>query len=103
MLRRKALEMNRIPVSQSTFFIADTQPINPLNPPAMTQLESVNCRTLVIAGALDHPEVLRAADEMAKRIPNAQKTIIASTGHVPSYEQPEAFVKLLLDFLGSVK
>jgi pimeloyl-ACP methyl ester carboxylesterase len=103
MLRRKALEMNRIPVSQSTFFIADTQPINPLNTPAITQLESVNCRTLVIAGALDHPEVLRAADEMVKRIPNAKKTIIASTGHVPSYEQPEAFVKLLLDFLGSVK
>jgi pimeloyl-ACP methyl ester carboxylesterase len=103
MLRRKALEMNRIPVSQSTFFIADTQPINPLNPPAITQLESVNCPTLVIAGALDHPEVLRAADEMFKRIPNAKKTIIASTGHVPSYEQPDAFVKLLLDFLGSVK
>jgi pimeloyl-ACP methyl ester carboxylesterase len=103
MLRRKALEMNRIPVSQGTFFIADTQPIHPLNPPAITQLESVTCPTLVIAGALDHPEVLRAADEMVKRIPNAKKTIIASTGHVPSYEQPDAFVKLLLDFLGSVK
>jgi pimeloyl-ACP methyl ester carboxylesterase len=103
MLRKKALEMNRIPVSQSTLFIADTQPARPLNPPAITQLESVNCRTLVIAGALDHPEVLRAADEMARRIPNAQKTIIASTGHVPGYEQPDAFVELLLDFLGSVK
>jgi pimeloyl-ACP methyl ester carboxylesterase len=103
MLRSKALEMNRIPVSQSTFFIADTQPVDPLNPTAITQLESVHCPTLVIAGALDHPEVLRAADEMARRIPNAKKTMIASAGHVPSYEQPDAFVKLLLDFLGSVK
>lgn len=103
MLRRKALEMNRIPVSQSTFIIADTQPIKPLNPPAITQLESVNCPTLVIAGALDHPEVLRAADEMVKRIPNVKKAIIASTGHVPSYEQPDVFVKVLLGFLGSVK
>ena len=102
-LRKKALEMNRIPVSQSTFFIADTQPLNPLNPPAITRLESVNCPTLVIAGALDHPEVLRAADEMARRIPNAQKAIIPSSGHVPSYEQPETFVKLLLNFLHSVK
>lgn len=102
-LRKKALEMNRIPVSQNTFFIADTQPVNPLNPPAITRLESVKCPTLVIAGALDHSEALRAADEMAKRIPNARKTIIESTGHVPSYEQPDAFVKLLLDFLGSVK
>jgi pimeloyl-ACP methyl ester carboxylesterase len=95
--------MNRIPVSQSTFFIADTQPIIPLNPPAITQLEAVKCPTLVVAGAMDHPEVLRAAEEMVKRIPNAQKTIIASSGHVPTYEQPDAFVKLLLDFLGSLK
>jgi len=29
--------------------------------------------------------------------------MIASAGHVPSYEQPDAFVTLLLDFLGSVK
>jgi len=101
LLRRKALEMNRIPVSQSTFFIADAQPANPLNPPAITRLEAVNCPTLVIAGALDHPEVLRAADEMAERIPNARKTLIESAGHVLSYEQPEAFTKLLLDFLTS--
>ena len=102
-LRRKALEMNRIPVSQSTFFIADAQPINPLDPPAITRLESVKCPTLVVAGSLDHPEVLRAADEMVNWIPTARKTMIESTGHVPSYEQPDTFVKLLLDFLGSVK
>ncbi|MHB8088420.1 MAG: alpha/beta fold hydrolase [Anaerolineaceae bacterium] len=100
-LRKKALEMNRIPVSQSTFFIADTQPVNPLDPPAIARLESVKCPTLVIAGALDHSEVLRAANEMAERIPNARKGLIESAGHVPGYEQPDRFVKLLLDFLGS--
>jgi 2-hydroxy-6-oxonona-2,4-dienedioate hydrolase len=102
-LRKKALEMNRIPVSQSTFFIADTQPLKPLDPPAITRLESVKCPTLIIAGSLDHPEILRAADEMINRISNAQKAMMATCGHVPSYEQPEAFVKLLLDFLGDVK
>lgn len=102
-LRKKALEMNRIPVSQSTFFIADTQPVDPLDPPAVARLEWVKCPTLVIAGALDHPEILRAADEMVKRIPNARKTIIESAGHVPSYEKPDTFVSLMLDFLSSVK
>jgi pimeloyl-ACP methyl ester carboxylesterase len=101
-MRRKALEMNRIPVSQSTFFIADTQPVNPLDPPAITRLESVHCPTLVITGSLDHPEVQRAADEMVKRIPDARKIIIESAGHVPSYEQPDTFVKLLMDFLSSI-
>lgn len=102
-LRKMSLKMNRIPVSLSTFFIADTQPINPLTPPAIARLESVTCPTWIVTGALDNSEVLRAADEMAKRIPDARKTIIESTAHVPSYEQPDAFVKLLLDFLGSVK
>jgi pimeloyl-ACP methyl ester carboxylesterase len=97
--RKNALEMNRIPVAQNTFFISDMQPANPLNPPAITRLESVICPTWIVAGALDHSEVLRAADEMVKRIPDARKTIIESTGHVPSYEQPDTFVKLLMDFL----
>ncbi len=98
-LRHKALAMNRIPVAQNTFLVADAQPLNPLNPPAITRLETVACPTLVVAGALDHPEVLRAADEMAGRIPNARKVVMEGTGHVPSYEQPETFAALLLDFL----
>ncbi len=103
LLRKKALEMNRFPVSQGTLFIADAQPVNPLTPPAISRLESVDCPTLVVVGALDNSEVHRAADEMVRRIPNTRKAIIASSGHVPSYEQPDAFVELLLDFLGSVK
>lgn len=101
-LRKNALEMNRIPVAQNTFFISDMQPANPLDPPAITRLESVNCPTWIVAGALDHSEILRAADEMVKRIPDARKTIIESSGHVPSYEQPDTFVKLLMDFLSSI-
>lgn len=98
-LRKKAMEMNRIPVAQNTFFIADMQPAKPLDPPAITRLESVTCPTWVVAGGLDNSEILRAADEMAKRIPGARKTIIESSAHVPSYEQPDTFVKLLMNFL----
>ena len=101
-LRKKALEMNRIPVAHNTFLVADAQPANPIDPPAITRLETVNCLTLIIAGSLDHPEVLRAADEMAARIPKARKTVLECCGHVPSYEQPGAFARLLLDFLGDV-
>jgi 2-hydroxy-6-oxonona-2,4-dienedioate hydrolase len=101
-LREKALEMNRIPVSQGTFFRADTQPLDPLDPPAVTRLEEVRCPTLIIAGSLDHPEVLRAADEMAARIPGARKVVFEGSGHVPSYEQPDQFVRQLLEFLQTV-
>lgn len=101
-LRKKALEMNRIPVEQSTYFLADSQPLNPLDPPAVSRLENVSCPTLIVVGSLDHPEVLRAADEMADRIPNARKVIFEGSGHVPSYEQPDNFVRQLLEFLQTV-
>jgi pimeloyl-ACP methyl ester carboxylesterase len=102
-LREKALEMNRIPVMQSTFFLADTHPVDPIDPPAVTRLEDLSCPTLIIAGSLDHPEVLRAADEMADRIPRARRVIFEGSGHVPSYEQPAHFVRHLLEFLKSLK
>jgi pimeloyl-ACP methyl ester carboxylesterase len=101
-LREKALEMNRIPVTQKTFLIADSQSVDLLDPPAVTRLEEVGCPTLIVAGALDHPEVLRAADEMAARIPDTRKVILEGAGHVPSYEQPDKFVQYLMDFLQSV-
>jgi pimeloyl-ACP methyl ester carboxylesterase len=100
-LRQKALEMNRIAVRQSTFFVADAQPLSPLDPPAVTRLEAVGCPSLILAGALDHAEVLRAAQEMTARIPDARQSLFEGCGHVPSYEKPEAFVKQLLSFLSN--
>ena len=98
-LREKALAMSRIPVAQQTFFIADTQPARPLTPPATDRLHEVQCPTLVVAGALDHSEVLRAAAMLDEGIDDTRKIIVEDAGHVPSYEQPTAFNTLLLDFL----
>jgi pimeloyl-ACP methyl ester carboxylesterase len=98
-LREKARLMNRIPVERQTFFVADVQPARPLDPPAVTRLHEVQVPVWVVVGALDHPEILRAADEMIAAMPNARKTILPDAGHVPSYEQPALFGSLLLDFL----
>jgi pimeloyl-ACP methyl ester carboxylesterase len=102
-LRQKALQMNSIPVKQNTFLLSDVQPLSPLDPPAITRLENVICPTLIVAGAFDHPEVLRAADEMAARIPHARKSIFEGCGHVPSFEKPEFFSRVLVEFLGENK
>lgn len=99
-LRAKALMMNRIPVSQATFFIADTQPVNPLTPPAVTRLSEVACPVLAVVGDLDHPELARAAEVVVLGVQRGQKIVIHGAGHVPSYEQPEAFVAILSEFLG---
>ncbi|RPI89273.1 MAG: alpha/beta hydrolase [Chloroflexi bacterium] len=98
-LRKKALEMNRIPVMQNTFFLENAQTVDPLDPSAATRLEQVNCPTLIVVGALDHPELLRAADEMVTRIPDARKVVLEGSGHVPGYEQPDSFLRRLSEFL----
>jgi len=102
-LRLKALEMNRIPINQNTFFTADVRPLTPLDPPAVNRLEEVTCPVLITAGSLDHAEVLRAAAEMTDRIPNARQFIFKDCGHVPSYEKPDLFAKKLLEFLGEIR
>jgi pimeloyl-ACP methyl ester carboxylesterase len=98
-LRDKVMIMNRIPVARGTFFIADMEPVNPLTPPAVERLSEVICPTLVVVGSVDHPELLRAADVMAEGIPHAQKVVIEGTSHIPSFEQPALFNRLVLDFL----
>ena len=92
-----------LPVEQRTFLIADAQPANPLDPPAVTRLQEISCPVFIVVGALDHPEVLRAGDLMAATLPNARHSIVEGAGHVPSYERPDAFNKLLLDFLADVR
>lgn len=98
-LRAKALAMNHISVARKTFWTADMQPLNLLDPPAVNRLSEVSCPVLVVVGALDHPEILRAADLLVEEIGNAQKVVIDAAGHVPSFEHPEAFATLLIDFL----
>ena len=99
-LREHALRMNRIPVTRASLFVEEA---NPLIPPAIDRLSDVQVPTLVVAGALDHPEIIRAAELLATRITGAQKAILDDCAHVPSLEQPEAFNSLLLDFLASAR
>ncbi len=97
-VRQRAAEMNRIPVEHGTFML-DTQPVDPLDPPAVTRLNQVRVPTLIVAGALDHPELLRAADVMEKGIQGARKVIIAGAAHVPNMEKPAEFNREVLSFL----
>lgn len=98
-VRQRATEMNRIALANGTWSQADAQPAQPLQPPAAQRLTELQVPTLIIAGGLDHPEVLRAAEVMAATIPNTQKVIILNCAHLPNMEQPEAFNRAVLDFL----
>lgn len=91
--------MNRIAVNNNTFFIAEAQPPNPLDPHAVTRLADIKVPTLIVVGALDHPEILRAADVLVDGIDGAHKVIIPDAAHVPNMEQPAIFNEAVLNFL----
>lgn len=97
-LRQQVSRMNRIAVENGTWAVADMQPVNPLDPPAVSRLEAVQVPTLVMAGALDHPEIIRAA-AVISRIRGARQHIIDDTAHTPNMEQPTIFNQVVLDFL----
>ncbi len=82
-VRKHAAEMNRIPVKQGTFFTADAQPANPLNPPAATRLDQIRVPTLV----------------MASGIKGAKKVIIPDSAHLPNMEKPREFNQAVFEFL----
>jgi len=102
-LRQKAAAMNKISVQNGTFFVADSQPVNPLTPPAIERLHEIVCPALIINGGLDHPEIARATEMMANEIPNARYQTIKGTAHLPSMEKPEIFNQIVLDFLNELK
>jgi len=98
-VRQHAAEMNLIPVRQKTLLVADSQPYNPLVPPAMNRLKTIDTPVLIMAGALDHPEILRAVDVMADAIKGAKKHIFSQSAHVPNMEEPEEFTQIVMNFL----
>ncbi len=101
-VRQRAAEMNRIAVANGTWTKADMQPASPLDPPAAKRLNEIQCPTLIIVGALDNPEILRAADVMASEIPNAQKVIISDAAHVPNMDKSAEFNQAVLSFLQGI-
>jgi pimeloyl-ACP methyl ester carboxylesterase len=72
---------------------------NLLHPDAAEKLDTLTVPVLAIAGALDRPYAVAAVEGMAAQLPNAQSAIIEATAHVPSLERPEAFNKILANWL----
>ena len=101
-VRKHAAKMNMIPLKNGTMAL-DREPLDPLDPPAVGRLSEIKVPTLIVAGGLDHPEILRGADVMAKEIKGAKKIVIQDTAHMPSMEKPEEFNQAVLSFLESVK
>jgi pimeloyl-ACP methyl ester carboxylesterase len=61
-------------------------------------LGSVRAPTLIIVGDQDQP-FLAPSEYMAKKIPGARLEVIAGAGHASNLDQPDAFNRVLREFL----
>src|SRR5579872_600428 len=68
----------------------------------MNSLPTISAPALVVVGANDTP-FLAASDYMAAKIPGAKKVVIPDAGHAANIDQPEAFNRAVLDFLGGLE
>jgi len=61
-------------------------------------LAAIQVPTLIVVGDQDQP-FLASCEYMAKKIPGARLEVIRDAGHSSNLDQPEAFNRVLLDFL----
>jgi pimeloyl-ACP methyl ester carboxylesterase len=71
----------------------------PLLPPLIEQLANISSPVLLLAGELDHPEVLRRNKYLLAQIPLAEEKIIDQAGHNGPLENPGAFLSAMNSFL----
>jgi 3-oxoadipate enol-lactonase len=67
----------------------------------LPELATITCPTLVIVGELDQP-FLAPSRAMAEAIPDARLAVIPHAGHSPQFENPEAWISALKEFLARV-
>ena len=85
------------PVAAATALRARSERIDYLN----AVLPLIKAPTLVIVGRQDEFTPVAKAEEMEASLADCKLVIIEDAGHMPNLEQPEAFNKAVLDFLGN--
>jgi 2-succinyl-6-hydroxy-2,4-cyclohexadiene-1-carboxylate synthase len=71
-------------------------------PPLFDVLPRVNVPVLLVAGALDE-RFVAAAHDLAGRLPQAEVRVIPDAGHAAHVERPDAFVRVVHEFLRRVE
>ena len=63
------------------------------------RLGEVRAPTLLVVGELDQPDFLAIGRHMADGMPDARLEVMPGVAHLPPMEAPEAFTRVVLDFL----
>ncbi|HUY20589.1 MAG TPA: alpha/beta hydrolase [Candidatus Binataceae bacterium] len=71
--------------------------------PDSTPYELISVPTLIVAGANDKLRLPGYADELARRIPNAELHVFEDCGHCPNIERAERFNAVVIEFLKRIE
>jgi pimeloyl-ACP methyl ester carboxylesterase len=63
------------------------------------ELRSIRIPTLIIGGEHDLQNRRKAADELARALPVAERITVPGCGHLPNLDDPQAYNRILSDFL----
>ena len=85
----------------SGWHFVNDDPHTDLDPPAHERLHEVAAPTLAIVGERDVELFHTLAGLVERHTPKARKAVIPGVGHMVNAEAPDAFNRLVLDFLGA--
>jgi 3-oxoadipate enol-lactonase len=71
--------------------------------PALPRLGEIAVPTLIVVGEHDIPDVHAHCGAIEAAIPDAKRVVLAGSGHVPHLEVPDAFNRVVLEFLAGVR
>jgi pimeloyl-ACP methyl ester carboxylesterase len=74
----------------------------PIVPPLIDQVAGIRPPVLLLAGELDHSEVIRRNAFLMGEISLAQEKVISQAGHNSPLENPDAFLKAIVPFLEQI-
>lgn len=79
--------------------LPDTEQPQELEPPALGRLGEITVPTLTILGDKDDASILEIGETLHTGIGGAKKVVVAGAAHMVNMEKPEAFNRVVLDFL----
>ena len=98
-VRAKVREMDLLAMRHE---VAGQGQEQPPERPAAGRLAEVRAPTLVIYGDLDAPITLSSSPALAAGIAGARRVVMEGTAHLLNMEKPEAFNRVVLEFLSGV-
>jgi pimeloyl-ACP methyl ester carboxylesterase len=71
----------------------------PLRVPALARLGEISVPALIVVGEQDIPDVHAHSGAIEAGIPGATRVVLPGSGHLPHLEVPDAFDRLVREFL----